>query len=46
MDFKYVPYLINGSQYYQLSAVDHQDLNIEMELWHSNHHYKKSSPNT
>ena len=23
MDFKYVPYLINGQQYYQLSCVDH-----------------------
>ena len=23
MDFKYVPYLIGGKQYYQLSAVDH-----------------------
>ncbi len=23
MDFKYVPYLINGEQYYQLSCVDH-----------------------
>lgn len=23
MDFKYVPYLINGKQYYQLSCVDH-----------------------
>lgn len=23
MDFKYVPYLINGNQYYQLSCVDH-----------------------
>lgn len=23
MDFKYVPYLINGKQYYQLSCIDH-----------------------
>lgn len=37
MDFKYVPYLINGQQYYQLSAVDHHSTWRMIRVYSSRH---------